>query len=75
MKKKVCLIAFLAAMFAISSCDTKICYCYERDGNGQVHESEHYLSTDKACASLSRGNRGCIESSERGTFDPNDIAK
>lgn len=76
MKKRIVIPAVLAlSALCFISCDSKLCYCYERDSHGQVHESEVYTNTDTPCASLTRGDRGCIETSERGTFDPNDIAK
>ena len=68
MKKSVILWAAMAAMGIglLSSCDTKKCYCYEGG-----YESVEYVFSDKSCNSLSTTNMGCIESSERGSFDPN----
>jgi hypothetical protein len=76
MKKKIFVATLsLIGLVAFASCDSKICYCYERSANGTVHETEVYTSNDTPCNSMSRGDRGCIESYERGTIDPNDIAK
>lgn len=69
MKKRLVIPAALAfSALCFSSCDTKLCYCYE---NG--HEEEMYVNSDVACASYSRGNRGCVEQNER--MDPRDIAR
>ena len=76
MNKKRLLIPLAAlALFALASCDSKLCYCYERVSATQVYESEQYISSDTPCSSLSTENRGCIESYERGSIDPQDIAK
>ena len=76
MKKRIVILALLAlSTLCFISCDNKLCYCYERSSDGRVHESEVYVNTDTPCSSMSRGGRGCIESSERGTFNPEDIAK
>jgi hypothetical protein len=75
--KKIFL-AFAALAFSVlclSSCDNKLCYCYERTSDGVLHETQVYTDADTPCNSMSRGDRGCIESSERGTINPEDIAK
>lgn len=59
----------------LSSCDEKVCYCYERVSPTQVNETTVYVAGDKPCSSLTTAQRGCIEKEERGTIDPNDIAK
>lgn len=59
-------LAFIALCF--SSCDTKLCYCYE---NG--HEQMVYVESDTPCNSMTRGERGCVESNER--MNPNEVAK
>ena len=64
----------VAALLTLASCDSKLCYCYERTSTG-VYEQEVYTNTDTPCNSMSTETRGCIERNERGTFDPNDIAK
>jgi hypothetical protein len=74
MKKKLLLpLAVLAVLFMVS-CDAKLCYCYERVG-GSVQETEIYVNTDTPCNSKNTATRGCIERSERGSFDPSEIAK
>jgi len=76
MKKRLIIPAALAlSALCLSSCDNKLCYCYERTSDGVLHETTVYVSDDTPCSSMSRGNRGCIESSERGTINPDDIAK
>lgn len=75
MKKIFFAFACVAALCALSSCDNKLCYCYERTSDGVLHETEVYTPNDTPCSSMSRGNRGCIESNERGTINPDDIAK
>jgi hypothetical protein len=76
MKKRLVIPAALAfSALCFSSCDNKLCYCYERTSDGVLHESKVYVDNDTPCNSLSRGDRGCIESSERGTINPDDIAK
>lgn len=76
MKKKVLIplaIVAVAALFA--SCDQKTCYCYERGADGRLIETQVYTDVDRACNALGNASRGCIESNERGTIDPEDIAK
>ena len=75
MKKILLASACLVVLLALSSCDNKLCYCYERTSDGVLHETEVYVNTDTPCSSMSRGDRGCIESNERGTINPDDIAK
>lgn len=76
MKRRIVIPAVLAlSALCFASCDNKLCYCYERTSDGILHETQLYTSHDTPCSSLSRGNRGCIESSERGTINPDDIAK
>ncbi len=75
MKKKVLIPLAVLACVALASCDGKTCYCYERVSENNVYESEVYVNSDVSCASLTTATRGCIESHERGTIDPNDIAK
>ena len=76
MKKRLIIPAALALIaLCCSSCDTKLCYCYERGYDGTVYQSEVYVDYDTPCSSQSTDYRGCIESRERNTMDPNDIAK
>ena len=76
MKKRLIIPAALAlSALCLSSCDNKVCYCYERTSDGVLHETQVYTDHDTPCNSLSRGDRGCIESNERGTINPDDIAK
>ena len=65
MKKIIIPVLALAALALAASCDTKKCYCYEGG-----YEEVEYVLADKACSSQSTTNRGCIEESERGSFDP-----
>lgn len=62
------------AALGFASCDSKLCYCYERI-NGTVQRTEQYTNTDTPCASLGNATRGCIERDELGTVNPDDIAK
>lgn len=76
MKKRLIIPAALVLMaLCCSSCDEKACYCYERVSSSQVRESIVYVDIETPCSSQSRGGRGCIESNERGTINPEDIAK
>lgn len=65
----------VVGMMGIAGCDSKLCYCYERAADGTVLESQVYTNTDTPCSSMSNDRRGCIERNERGTFNPEDIAK
>ena len=71
MKKKTLSIVALLALFALSACDTKMCYCYEVTSSEQVYESQAYVNSDKHCNSLNNSSRTCVESNER--MNPNDI--
>ena len=75
MKKIMSAFGAVAFLALLSSCDDKVCYCYERVSPSQVNEVVVYATSDTPCASLGTSSRGCIESNERGTIDPNDIAK
>ena len=75
MKKTFATLAIMGIVVLLSSCDDKLCYCYERVSSTQVNETHAYVHTDTPCSSLSNESRGCIESYERGSIDPNDIAK
>lgn len=69
MKKRLIIPAALVfAALCLSSCDEKLCYCYE-DGR----EYTVYVTNDKPCNSLTYGDRGCVESYER--MDPGEVAK
>ncbi len=68
MKKIILGIVAVMAVVALSSCDTKLCYCYE---NG--YEQTMYVNADTPCNSMTRGERGCVESNER--MDPGQVAK
>ena len=73
MKKILVVSACLGFLFALSSCDNKLCYCYESTATG-VYEQEVYVSNDVPCNSLNRGdNYACVERNER--MNPGDIAK
>lgn len=67
MKKIFFVMAALMALTALSSCDSKLCYCYEHG-----YETEVYTNTDTPCAVLGSGERGCVESYER--MDPGQVA-
>lgn len=71
MKKVLLGIAGLMAIVALSSCDSKLCYCYERTSLG-VQEVESYTNTDTPCSALSNYSRTCVERQER--MNPGDIA-
>lgn len=75
MKKKFFIPTALLACVFFASCDDKACYCYERVSTTQVNETVLYVHPDTPCSSLGRENRGCLESEERGTVNPEDIAK
>ena len=74
MKKIFLSIVAIVAAFSLGGCDSKVCYCYESTSTGTI-EQQVYVHSDTPCNSMSKSNRGCIESNERGTFDPNQIAK
>ena len=60
------------AILAFASCGKgtgKVCYCYEN----RV-EQEMFVSSDIPCSHYNTEKRGCIESNERGTFDPGSTA-
>ncbi|MBR1765562.1 MAG: hypothetical protein IJ745_00805 [Bacteroidales bacterium] len=67
MKKVILSLTAVVAMTVLASCDSKLCYCYE---NG--YEQEVYTNTDTPCSSMTRGERGCVESNER--MDPGMVA-
>lgn len=71
MKKITLSIIALVAIVCLSSCDSKICVCYQ-PVNGVMTMSDTYTSTDVRCNSLSTTTRTCVEESER--VDPGDIA-
>ncbi len=76
MKKMILMgVMGLIGLIGLSSCDTKLCYCYERGYDGKVYRSEIYVDHDIPCNSQSTDTRGCIEKSELGTINPEDIAK
>ena len=62
MKRKILVLsaALLCGAALFSSCDQKMCYCYE---NGL--EEEMYVNADQACSAYTSGNRGCVEVNER----------
>lgn len=60
MKKKLLFPIALMAVLAFSSCDLKMCYCYE---NG--YEEETYTNVDTPCSSYTTTTRGCVEVNER----------
>lgn len=74
MKKILLAASAVVVLLALSSCGQKRCFCYERTG-AQVYESEIYINPDTPCSSQTTSSRGCIEENERGTIDPNQIAK
>ena len=67
--KKILSVAVLLLFVAfLSSCDSKLCYCYEGG-----YEQEVYTDADTPCNTLGRGERGCVERSER--MNPDETAK
>ena len=75
MKKIILAFAAVGFVALLSSCDTKLCYCYERDSHGTLYSSEVYIDSDLPCSSQSTASRGCIESYERDRFNPGEVAK
>lgn len=75
MKKKLLIPLAVLASIAFASCDSKPCYCFERGYDGRLIRSEIYVSSDTPCNSQTTDSRGCIERSELGTINPEDIAK
>lgn len=72
MKKRIVLaIMACGAIAFLSSCDSKLCYCYESTSQG-VYEQEVYTNTDTPCNAMSNSSRGCVESNER--MNPGEIA-
>lgn len=55
-----------AALFAacMSSCDMKLCYCYQQVGDVIV-EDETYTDEANACNNLSTTYRHCVEDGQR----------
>lgn len=78
MKKIVLSLAAVAVLAIFSSCDTKLCYCYNYVTAGVVTEESTYTTVDQSCAVLSRGvdgaigSRVCVEQHER--MDPGMLA-
>ncbi len=60
MKKILIVVAVVVAAVSLSSCDSKLCYCYD---NGR--EETLYVNPDVACNAYSSGRRGCVEANER----------
>lgn len=62
MKKKKIVLVLLVALMTVcfASCDQKLCYCYEGG-----YEQEVYTNSDTPCHTLGKGERGCVERSER----------
>lgn len=75
MKKLLIIPVAMAAVLAFASCDDKACYCYERTSATHVEETVTYTHPDTPCSALNSAGRGCLESNERGTINPQDIAK
>jgi hypothetical protein len=75
MKKIIATFGVVAFVALLSSCDDKLCYCYERISPSRVNESNIYVKPDTPCSGLSTEHRGCVESYERDSFDPNSVAK
>lgn len=71
MKKSLLKLVALVAVICFTSCDMKLCYCYEATPES-VYESEHYVNEDSPCGSLSHGDVTCVEQNER--MNPEDIA-
>ena len=68
MKKRLVIPAALVfSALCFSSCDSKLCYCYE---NGE--EQQLYISPDLPCNSQGTATRGCVEQNER--MNPDDVA-
>lgn len=63
--------AAVAATAILSSCDSKVCICYERV-NGNVTRTETYGDPAARCSTLSTSSRTCVEEYEE--VDPSQIA-
>lgn len=78
MKKIVLSLAAVATMALLSSCDTKLCYCYNYVSSGHVTEEAIYTDLNHPCDLLSSGYEGstgsrvCVEANER--MDPGSLA-
>lgn len=68
--KKLFVAVLMMGSLSIMSCD-KICVCYQ-PVNGVMTMSDVVTSYETRCASLTTGNRICVEESER--VDPDKIA-
>jgi hypothetical protein len=75
MKKILLAFGALAILAGLSSCGTKLCYCFERVNDEDVYRSEIYVDQDTPCSTRSTDYRGCIEREELGSIDPEDIVK
>lgn len=71
MKKSIFTMVAIAAMTLLSSCDSKICICYERV-NGNVTKTETLADPAARCSTLSTSRRTCVEEYEE--LDPSQIA-
>lgn len=75
MKKKTFFALPFVAAFLFAACDTKACYCYETDAQGNVQQQIVYANQSTPCNSYGNSSRGCIESYERDRFNPGEVAK
>ena len=71
MKKGLIAIVAVAGIMALSSCDSKVCICYQRV-NGTVTKTETMGDPAARCSTLSTSSRTCVEEYEE--VDPSQIA-
>ena len=71
MKKIILTMMAEAATAILSSCDSKVCICYERV-NGTVTKTETMGDPAARCSTLSTSRRTCVEEYEE--VDPSQIA-
>ena len=70
MKKIILALAVVSVVCILTSCDTKVCACYEYTTTG-IHPTDIYVGEETACASQSSGREGsvgsrvCVEDHER----------
>ena len=71
--KKVTMLLAAAGLFALASCDTKECRCYEYNGSRWIRTTTSTLA-GTACSSLNTNTYKCDEMTDP-IIDPNDIGE
>ena len=69
--KKIMITVAVVATFALTSCETKTCVCYESVG-GKWTKTETIADAAERCGNLSTNTRKCVESYEE-DIDPSAI--